>query len=67
MALGTSSKTAIRHSSCLCSMIRYQVTGDPLTFYICICDKCKKATGGPFMMSAFFRRCMFIWFVSHSQ
>lgn len=67
MALGASSKTVIQHSSCLCSMIRYRVTGDLLTFYICICDKCKKATGGAFMMSAFFRRCVFILFVSDSQ
>jgi len=31
--------------SCLCSSIKYEVTGDPQRFYHCHCTRCRKATG----------------------
>ncbi|KIK00453.1 hypothetical protein K443DRAFT_679171 [Laccaria amethystina LaAM-08-1] len=54
MAPNASSKTAIRHGSCLCGKVRYQVTGEPLTFFVCHCGNCKKATGSAFMTNTFF-------------
>lgn len=31
--------------SCLCNAVRYEVTGDPVRFYHCHCQRCRKATG----------------------
>lgn len=31
--------------SCLCGSVRYKVTGDPVRFYHCHCQRCRKATG----------------------
>ena len=30
---------------CLCSAVRYEVTGTPLRFLHCHCERCRKATG----------------------
>lgn len=31
--------------SCLCGVVQYQVKGEPLRFYHCHCQRCRKATG----------------------
>ncbi len=31
--------------SCLCGSVRYEVTGEPVRFYHCHCQRCRKATG----------------------
>ena len=36
---------------CNCSQLRYRVTKEPLTSYICHCHRCQKRTGSAFSMS----------------
>ncbi len=36
---------------CNCGQVRYLVTREPLTCYICHCHLCQKRTGSPFSMS----------------
>ena len=31
--------------SCLCGVVQYKVTGTPVRFYHCHCERCRKATG----------------------
>ncbi|HEY9100343.1 MAG TPA: GFA family protein [Thiobacillus sp.] len=31
--------------SCLCGAVHYEVSGDPLKFYHCHCERCRKSTG----------------------
>ena len=31
--------------SCLCGSIKYELTGEPMRFYHCHCQRCRKATG----------------------
>ena len=45
----------IRTGSCLCQSIKYTVTGEPLTFRVCHCVNCKKASGSAFMTNAFYK------------
>ena len=40
---------------CLCGMIRYEVTGDPIRAAHCHCDDCRRATGASFATNVFFR------------
>ncbi|KAH9481996.1 hypothetical protein JR316_0006526 [Psilocybe cubensis] len=46
--------TKVRTGSCLCKAVKYEVAGDPITFRICHCQNCKKATGSAFMTNVFF-------------
>jgi hypothetical protein len=36
---------------CSCGKLRYRVTKEPLTVYICHCHQCQKRTGSAFSMS----------------
>ncbi len=36
---------ALYRGSCLCGAVRYEISGEPLTFYHCHCTRCRKATG----------------------
>ncbi|PPQ72098.1 hypothetical protein CVT26_006876 [Gymnopilus dilepis] len=45
----------VRNGSCLCGSVRYTVAGDPITFRVCHCQNCRKATGSAFMTNTFFR------------
>jgi len=47
--------TTIRRGSCLCGAIQYELTGEPVTFRVCHCTNCRKASGSAFMSNAFFR------------
>jgi hypothetical protein len=40
---------------CLCGAIRYESSEEPYAVAYCHCDSCKKALGGVFGVSAFFR------------
>jgi hypothetical protein len=31
--------------SCLCGVVKYEVTGEPSRFYHCHCSRCRKVTG----------------------
>lgn len=31
--------------SCLCGSVQYEITGEPVKFYHCHCQRCRKATG----------------------
>lgn len=44
----------VRSGSCLCGSVKYTVAGDPITFRICHCQNCRKATGSAFMTNTFF-------------
>ncbi|KNZ75738.1 hypothetical protein J132_01989 [Termitomyces sp. J132] len=46
--------------SCLCRTIQYTVTGKPMTFFVCHCGNCRKATGAAFMANAVFKRKQFV-------
>ncbi|PPQ69274.1 hypothetical protein CVT25_005931 [Psilocybe cyanescens] len=46
--------TKVRTGSCLCKTVKYTVVGDPLTFRVCHCYNCKKASGSAFMTNVFF-------------
>ncbi|PPQ68691.1 hypothetical protein CVT24_007576 [Panaeolus cyanescens] len=50
----SSSSPKVRKGSCLCQAIKYEVTGEPITFRICHCGNCKKASGSSFMSNLFF-------------
>ena len=50
------SSSSLRSGSCLCKSIKYEVIGDPITFRICHCMNCKKATGSAFMSNLFFSK-----------
>jgi hypothetical protein len=39
------------HGGCNCGEIRYRITRQPLTAYICHCHLCQKRTGSAFSMS----------------
>ncbi|KIM37280.1 hypothetical protein M413DRAFT_50864, partial [Hebeloma cylindrosporum] len=45
----------VRTGSCLCKAIKYTVAGEPLTFRVCHCVNCKKASGSAFMTNAFYK------------
>ncbi|KAF8060826.1 Mss4-like protein [Lyophyllum atratum] len=44
-----------RRGSCLCCAIQFTATGEPLTFFVCHCGHCRKATGAAFMANAIFK------------
>ena len=45
----------VRTGSCLCKSVNYELTGDPVSFRICHCQNCRRATGSAFMASLFFK------------
>lgn len=36
---------SILSGSCLCGSVRYEISGEPMKFYHCHCQRCRKATG----------------------
>ncbi|KAK6841343.1 hypothetical protein PG995_000438 [Apiospora arundinis] len=44
-----------RAASCLCGAIRVDVTGAPLSTYLCHCSACQKACGGIFSSNAAYK------------
>ncbi|KAF8952805.1 Mss4-like protein [Flammula alnicola] len=54
MSLEPSTLTKVRTGSCLCKSVKYQVYGDPITFRICHCQNCRRASGSAFMSNVFF-------------
>ncbi|MEM7302982.1 MAG: GFA family protein [Pseudomonadota bacterium] len=45
-----------REASCSCGTLRVTCYGEPLLVSLCHCIACKKRTGGPFGVGAFFNR-----------
>jgi len=39
------------HGGCLCGLIRYRLTEEPLTLYACHCTDCQRGTGSAFALS----------------
>ena len=39
------------HGGCLCDLIRYRLTDEPLTLYVCHCTDCQRRTGSAFALS----------------
>jgi len=39
------------HGGCLCGLIRYRLTDEPLTLYACHCTDCQRRTGSAFALS----------------
>ncbi len=35
----------IFRGSCLCGAVQYEISGEPIKFYHCHCQRCRKATG----------------------
>ena len=50
------SNSSIHSASCLCGAIKFDIAGDPLTFMVCHCINCHKATGSVFMSNTFFKQ-----------
>jgi hypothetical protein len=46
---------------CLCGAVRFAVEGPPSTVHYCHCSMCRRATGGPFAVLAWFRRDHVTW------
>lgn len=36
---------SILSGSCLCGSVQYEISGEPMKFYHCHCQRCRKATG----------------------
>lgn len=36
------------HGGCSCGAVRYRITGEPLTFYLCHCAECQRHTSSAF-------------------
>ena len=47
-------KTAAREGGCNCGALRFRLTAEPLTAYLCHCHLCQKRTGSPFAMNVVF-------------
>lgn len=45
----------VSNGSCLCGVIKYTLTGSPLTSIICHCSNCKKVSASSFMTHDFFQ------------
>ena len=41
--------------SCLCGLVQYKSTSDPLVIQNCHCDQCRKATGSVFLTNVFIK------------
>ena len=41
---------------CFCGDIRYRVTQEPITYYLCHCTECQQRTGSAFALSLWVRR-----------
>ncbi|KAF8149149.1 Mss4-like protein [Crassisporium funariophilum] len=48
------SSAPVRSGSCLCKSIKYEIYGDPITFRVCHCANCRKASGSAFLSNIFF-------------
>ena len=49
----------IRHGSCSCGQVRYQVSGEPLRVGICHCTSCRQESGSTFTAFAIWPRSVF--------
>ncbi|MDW6024643.1 GFA family protein [Mesorhizobium sp. BAC0120] len=49
----------IRHGSCSCGQVRYQVSGEPSRVGICHCTSCRQETGSTFTAFAVWPRSAF--------
>lgn len=47
--------------SCLCGMVKFEVTGDFDTFYLCYCDYCQKDTGSAHAANLFSVSARLTW------
>ena len=41
-----------RTGGCLCGAVRYELSVEPVAFYLCHCTDCRKASGGAYSASA---------------
>lgn len=44
-----------QHGGCLCGVVRYSLSEDPLTLYVCHCTDCQRQTGASFALSMLVR------------
>jgi hypothetical protein len=49
----------IWEGGCQCRSIRYRITGEPLTVYVCHCTDCQRRTGSAFGMSMLLQKNQF--------
>ena len=54
--ISSMSSSTVRSGSCLCKSIKYEIIGDPITFRVCHCMNCRKATGSAFMSNLVFSK-----------
>jgi len=47
--------------TCLCGAVRYKVTGTPIAFDLCHCQRCREASGSAFMAELVFEATDFEW------
>ena len=46
--------TGMHEGGCLCGAVRYRVTGEPRTAFVCHCTFCQRSSGSAFQVLAFF-------------
>ena len=49
------------YGSCLCGIVKYQITGPFSTFQYCYCSRCRKFTGSAFSPNIFVSPERFTW------
>lgn len=47
--------------SCLCGVVKYEVTGEPSRFYHCHCSRCRKVTGTGHASNMFLQPAALKW------
>lgn len=52
--------------SCLCGSVVYEITGEPLRFYHCHCQRCRKATGTGHASNIFLKPSRVRWTAGES-
>jgi hypothetical protein len=48
-----------REGGCQCRAVRYRISGEPLTVYVCHCTDCQRRSGSAFGMSMIVRKEQF--------
>jgi hypothetical protein len=53
--------------SCLCGAVKYEVSGEPVRFYHCHCQRCRKATGTGHATNLFLQPGTLRWLAGADQ
>jgi hypothetical protein len=54
--MGDATTPVVREGGCVCGAVRYRVSGEPLTVYVCHCSDCQRHGGSAFAISMVVRK-----------